>query len=197
MKKKRFFGAAFRAAFVPALVALLAAEASAQTGADLEPPLNEAARPKSAYVAFGGACTFTLSDDAVAAGPGVQVSWVKPRLFMDSFGLGVHAGAFVPFLISEESVKTFSGLGAALIVGPAMVVFNKGAFSIPVTVGVHADYFITRDASWVWNIGAGAVADFVWQFGKKWFAYGRAQMACNFGKFEFLITPGLGLGFSR
>ena len=174
--------------------ALWTAEAFAQTGPDIEPPFNETAQPKSNYVPFGGACIFTISDDMVAEVPNVQVSWVKPRLFMDLFGLGVHAGLFVPVFIYKESV-IIGGLGATLIAGPAMVVFNKGAFSIPVTVGVHADYLILINR-WVWNIGAGAVADFVWQFGKKWFAYGRVQMACNFGAFEFHITPGLGMGLS-
>ena len=170
---------------------LMAAGAFAQTEAAVAPPFNKTAQPKNNYVSFGGACLIAISDDMVTASPSVQVSWVNPRLFMDLFGLGVHAGAFMPIIIDA----TFTGLGATLIAGPAMVVFDKGAFSIPITVGAHADYFSFGE-KWVWNIGAGAVADFVWQFGKKWFAYGRVQMACNFGAFEFHITPGLGMGLS-
>ena len=171
---------------------LMAAGAFAQTEAAVAPPFNKTAQPKNNYVSFGGACLIAISDDMVTASPSVQASWVTPRLFMDLFGLGVHVGVIAPFTLDPFQVA----LGATLIAGPAMVVFDKGAFSVPLTVGAHADYISFDNKKWVWNIGAGAVADFVWQFGKKWFAYGRMQMACNFGAFEFHITPGLGMGLS-
>ena len=149
---------------------------------------------KNNQLSFGAACLVALSDDTVSAGPGLQFSWLNPRLFRDFMGLGVHTGLIMP--IGENS-----GYGATLIAGPSIIAFDNGVFRIPITLGVHADYVMTDspqgDYLWVWNIGAGAVADFVWQFGKKWYAYGRVQMACNFGKFEFHLTPGLGMGLSR
>jgi hypothetical protein len=94
------------------------------------------------------------------------------------------------------------GLGATLIAGPSITAYDNGTFRIPITLGLHANYvMLTANAenpmTWVWNIGAGAVNDFVWQFGEKWYAYGRIQIVCNFGALEFLASPGLGAGIRR
>ncbi|MCL1813394.1 MAG: hypothetical protein FWG29_07715 [Treponema sp.] len=152
---------------------------------------QEAEQSKTNYFSFGAACIVAFSDDMISAGPGLQFSWVKSRLFTNFLGMGIHIAAIMP--IGEDI-----GLGATLIAGPAMIVFDNGKFKIPITLGVHGDFVMggERDLDWVWNIGAGAVADFVWQFGKKWYAYARVQMACNFGVFEFHLTPGLGMGLS-
>jgi hypothetical protein len=146
---------------------------------------------KNNQLSFGAACLVALSDNTVSVGPSIQVSWLNPSLFTDFLGLGIHFGLIMP--IGQEI-----GYGATLIIGPSMTVFNNGTFRIPITLGVHADHVVLQYPDlWVWNVGAGAVADFVWQFGKKWYAYSRVQAAFNFGAFEFLITPGLGMGISR
>ncbi|MCL1815781.1 MAG: hypothetical protein FWG27_08200 [Treponema sp.] len=152
---------------------------------------QKADQSKNNQFSFGAACLVALSDDTVSVGPSLQFSWLNPRLFRNFIGLGVHAGLIVP-------IGEYSGYGATLIAGPAMTVFDNGLFRIPITLGAHADFVMFMEIAdrWVWNIGAGTVADFVWHFGTKWYAYGRVQMACNFGEFEFLITPGLGMGFS-
>jgi hypothetical protein len=151
---------------------------------------------KSSQLSFGASCTVALSDGTVSVGPGLQFSWLRPRQFNNFLGLGVHFGLLAP--IGEEF-----GIGATLIAGPSMTVYDNGVFKIPITLGIHADFVIgiigatSFSEIWVWNVGAGAVTDFVWQFGSKWYAYGRVQAACNFGAFEFHITPGLGMGIKR
>jgi hypothetical protein len=155
---------------------------------------QEGQRPRANHVSLGLSWLTALSDGMVTGHPGVQLSWFNPRLFTDRVGLGVHGG-----LSAAMYEKKFRGIAATLLAGPAVTIFDNGRFRLPLTLGVHADYFRMKDKSltrWTWNIGAGAATDLIWQFGGKWYAYGRVQAACNFGAFEFLVTPGLGVGIS-
>jgi len=145
---------------------------------------------KNNQLSFGTSCLVALSDKTLSIGPGLQVSWLAPGFFTDFLGLGIHVGLIMP--IGQEI-----GYGVTLIAGPGMTIFDNSKFRIPVTLGMHINYaFIQLPEFWVWNFGIGAVSDFVWQFGRKWYAYGRVQAVLNIGSFEFLATPGLGLGLS-
>ena len=144
---------------------------------------------KNRQTSFGAAFIIALSDDMVSVGPSVQFSQVYSSLFTDFIGLGIHGGLIMP--ISEDI-----GFGVTLIAGPSITIYDNSQFKIPITLGMHANYVISGN-HWIWNIGTGLVTDFVWQFSSRWFGYGRVQMACNFGAFEVLITPGLGLGLKR
>jgi len=144
---------------------------------------------KSDQLSFGASCIIALSDETVSVGPGLQVSWVSPCLFTDFLGLGIHGGLIMP--IGQEIAY-----GLTLIAGPCMTVYDNDTFRIPITLGINANYVIIQlPEFWVWNVGIGAVSDFVWQINQKWFTYGRVQAVFNLGAFEFLITPGLGMGF--
>jgi hypothetical protein len=146
--------------------------------------------PAPQYFSAGAGLLTAFSDGKVSLSPGLQAAWVNPRLFTNFMGLGVHAGAYVH--IDTSPVKV-NGFIASLLAGPAFMVFDNGRFRLPVTAGVHADY-ARASGDWVWNIGAGAAADLVWQFGERAYAYARVQGACNFGVLEFLLSPGLGVG---
>ena len=172
--------------------ALLLAFAAAAWG-------QETPGPRTNHLSFGLGGLVALSDGMVSLGPGLQVSWFNPRLFTSALGLGIHFGAFLPIFVGALNEQATLGVAATLLAGPSRTFFDNGRFRIPVTLGIHVDYVVDVEylKSWVWNIGAGAAADIIWQFGRKWYAYGRVQAACNFGKFEFLVTPGLGVGYSR
>ena len=80
------------------------------------------------------------------------------------------------------------------------MIYDNGVFAIPVTAGVHYNVvgaWAGATGGFGMNIGAGASFDFLWRFGQKWHAYGRVMAVYNFAAGgEFLMFPGLGLGFS-
>jgi len=159
---------------------------------------QEAAYPAEANnnIAFGAEGLFAFDKIGVSMGPGLQVSWYNSKLFMDAFGLGVHVGILMP--IYEQKLN----LAISGIVGATYTVFDNGVFAIPITAGLHFDYItaiydpeiglITYNSAI--NLGLGVVGDFVWRFSEKWHAYGRVAFALNFGAFEFLLMPGIGVG---
>ncbi|MCL2601499.1 MAG: hypothetical protein FWD91_01665 [Treponema sp.] len=113
---------------------------------------QEDQRSSGNQVSFGGGAIIAVSDGGISLGPALQVSWVNTGLFTDRLGLGIHPSIMMP--IGDEI-----GLGATLIAGPAMTVFDNGTFRIPITLGLHADYVFAMqvEGRWVWNIGAGTV----------------------------------------
>ena len=161
---------------------------------------------KNNHFAFGAGAMISIDTVEVALAPGLHFSWYNSKLFKNFIGLGAHVGVYMPITARRLS------LVASGIFGAAYTVFDNGKFAIPITAGLHFDYvralydkqygeFVTADEYpniQAINLGIGAVGDFEWHFGKKWYAYGRLTLACNFaGGFEFLLTPALGMGFSK
>ncbi|MCL1911928.1 MAG: hypothetical protein FWG13_06960, partial [Leptospirales bacterium] len=80
--------------------------------------------------------------------------------------------------------------------------FERGAFSLPVTLGDHFDYVSPdidgddRNVKAAINMGIGAAVDAVYQFGSSWNVFGRLIAIYNFGDGgEFLLMPAIGAGF--
>jgi hypothetical protein len=152
------------------------------------------------HFAFGPGVLVPIDGTGVSAGPGLQFSWYNSKLFGGFVGLGAHVGTFMP--ITEARLS----LAISGIVGATYTVFDNGTFAIPITAGLHFDYVkalydrqnsaSAEPDAYAINLGLGVVGDFEWHFGKKWYAYGRVAFALNFGAFEFLLMPGLGMGFS-
>ena len=77
------------------------------------------------------------------------------------------------------------------------MLYDNGVFAIPATAGLHFDLVTAFDSGLTKiNLGIGADFDFVWRFSEKWHAYARVMAVFNFGAIEFLMFPGLGVGFS-
>jgi len=154
---------------------------------------------QSNYVNFGGDFLLMVSDGGASVGTGVALSWYNPRLFTDWLGIGTHVNVLATFvrngLVKENSMN--AGIAVSLLAGPSFLVFQRGAFILPVTAGFHFDYidgFIFNSVHF-WGINMGIGADAVYQFGKRWNMYGRILAVYNFGGGgEFLLIPSIGAG---
>jgi hypothetical protein len=160
---------------------------------------NIHAQEANNHLAFGVGGLFSIDKIGVGMGPGLQVSWYNSKLFNNFIGLGAHLGVLMP--ITKERLS----LGISATVGATYTVFDNGTLAIPITAGLHFDFVTallnieTGDGlvgMYAMNIGLGVVTDFEWHFSQKWYAYGRVALAFNFGAFEFLLMPGIGMGFS-
>ena len=146
---------------------------------------------------FGLTCMVAVSDDRVSPGPGLAVNWHNTKLF-GPLGIGAYVNLVVPFV--EGYSETNMGFAASLLAGPSYMIYDNGVIALPVTAGIHFDYVnnlsSNRNKTAI-NLGIGADIDIVWRFGRKWHGYGRVLAAYNFGAGgEFLMFPGIGVGFS-
>ena len=143
---------------------------------------------------FGIACLIAVSDDTVAPGPGVAVSWYNSKLF-GAVGIGTYIHLVTP-LLNADYDRINMGMTTSLLAGINYIIFDNGTFTLPVTAGFHISH-VTTFQIWTINLGIGTNIDFLWRFGIKWHAYGRVMAAYNFGASgEFLFYPGLGVGLS-
>jgi|GEM_PF-3098581 len=152
---------------------------------------QESLQNNANYFNFGISGLLAVSDSGASFGPGITGSWINPRLFTKWLGMGTYLNLLIPFVDDEL------GIVASLLLGPSSIVFERGAFSLPVTLGLHFDYvkaFAGR--RWGINMGVGAAVDAVYQLGKKWNIFGRVMAVYNFGDGgEFLLIPAIGTGF--
>ena len=154
---------------------------------------------------FGFAYLVAVSNGTGAGGPGLAVSWYNAKLF-GPFGMGAYLNIAFPIFPNANVGKTNFGLVTSLLVGPSYMIYDNGVFAIPVTAGLHFDLVVPIGMAIVMerspfemakiNLGIGADFDFVWRFSDKWHAYARVMAVFNFGAIEFLMFPGLGVGFS-
>jgi hypothetical protein len=175
------------------MMALSAANIHAQESGDSQSAVSN-------HIAFGPGALVPIDGTGVTAGPGLQFSWYNSKLFGGFIGLGAHVGVFMPI------TKPLLSLAISGIVGATYTVFDNGTLAIPITAGFHFNYvkalydkpdsIYADSALSAINLGLGVVSDFEWHFGERWYAYGRVAFALNFGAFEFLLMPGLGVGFS-
>ncbi|MCL1910864.1 MAG: hypothetical protein FWG13_01505 [Leptospirales bacterium] len=152
------------------------------------------------YFNFGPSGLLAVSDGKTSPGVGLGAGWNNPRLFKDWLGLGAYLNILIPFV--EDNVgDTQSGIVASILVGPSTIAFERGAFSLPVTLGYHFDYVASLSQGgdrnvWAINMGIGAAVDAVYQFGISWNVFGRLIAIYNFGDGgEFLLMPAIGAGF--
>ena len=157
---------------------------------------QEAQNDKENYFNFGLAGLVAVSDGGVSPGAGVAVSWNNPRLFTNWLGIGTHLNLLLPVVSNEDGIEF--GIVASVLVGPSIIAFERGAFSLPVTLGYHFDYVraLAEGDRWAINMGIGVCADAVFQLGRKWNIFGRVTAIYNFGAGgEFLLIPTIGTGF--
>ena len=141
---------------------------------------------------FGFAYLVAVSNGTGAGGPGLAVSWHNTKLF-GPFGMGAYLNIAIPIIGEKPNV----GLAVSLLTGPSWMLYDNGVFAIPATAGLHFDLVTAFDSGLTKiNLGIGADFDFVWRFSEKWHAYARVMAVFNFGAIEFLMFPGIGVGFS-
>jgi len=160
---------------------------------------RETERERARYFNFGPSGLLAASDGGVSPGFGMALSWNNPRLFGGHFGLGRYLNFLVP-LVEDPGGVTHIGAAISIMVGPSMVVYKSGRFSVPVTVGYHFNIVsstsIDDSIRWAINMGAGAAGDAVFQFGRRWNMFARIMAVYNFGAGgEFLLIPALGFGY--
>jgi hypothetical protein len=101
-------------------------------------------------------------------------------------------GAYAIFIPKETIMTKRKVLALAVILMMALSAANIHAQE----VGDNQNSASAEPDAYAINLGLGVVGDFEWHFGERWYAYGRVAFALNFGAFEFLLMPGLGMGFS-
>ncbi|MCL2441520.1 MAG: hypothetical protein FWD14_07245 [Treponema sp.] len=101
---------------------------------------------KQNYLNFGASGLLAVSDGGASPGVGAAVSWVFPRLFLDSFGFGIHFNLLVPF-VENNAGSTNIGLAQSFLLGPSAIVFENDVFSVPVTIGYNFNHVhVMKDA---------------------------------------------------
>ena len=147
---------------------------------------------------FGLTCLVAFSNDTVAPGPGAAIGWYNTKLF-GPVGLGTHIHTVIP-LVKADFDRIKSGIATSLLLGVSYMIFDNNTIALPVTAGFHISHATGSGSGsdiWTINLGTGANFDFLWRFGRQWYAYGRIMASYNFGaNGEFLLFPGLGAGFS-
>ena len=155
---------------------------------------------KQNYFNFGAGGLIAISDGGVSPGFGLATAWINPNLFSNRIGIGTYINILVPLVEDPVGATNFGGV-FSILAGPSIVAIERNAFSIPITLGYHFNYVIELSSGgdmipWAINMGLGLAVDAVYQFGDKWHFYGRVISIYNFGADgEFLLLPGIGLGF--
>jgi hypothetical protein len=149
------------------------------------------------YVGAGVAGLVAVANTGTMPGVGASLGWNNPHLFMNLFGIGAYVNFLFGFADNVEG-DTNTGLVASVLVGPSIMAFQSGTFSLPVTLGYHfnLNLGLGDGVGSAINMGIGVAADAVYQLNNRWNVFGRLTAIYNFAAEdgEFILIPVLGAG---